>query len=786
MEGLLVMSSDLPVVDDGVYRRTAGPPLGSGGFGTTYLATDAAGRRVVVKELHAELDAQFQGRFAGEARMLTKFKHDAIVQVFQFGRWRRSGRLFYSMDYVEGASLATQIGKRDLADQLESVVALAEVAGAIAYTHEQRVVHRDLKPDNVLVRGDGSAVVIDWGLSGVAGGRDGVDARRSLHPAKGALTREGVGSAFYMSPEQASCKALSPTMDVYALGAMLYETLCGHPPFKDVIGENPSNTEARAHPISTAPTPLEGRFEPRVAPLAELAMHCLERDPRRRPRIRDVSEALAVWSQSCGCRRCGRIVLRASATRVEGRWICSGCGMLSAASVVYRGSAADVAEMYSAGQPSAAAARQVDTGARASAAAESTTTLTRRAILEDRGGVRSTLATDELGRSVVIEELRADADEALQRSFQRAIDVMSAADTIALPRILRSSSTMFVHEHVAGTSLEAWAGQVDDLMLVGLRALCELVLTTHASGIAHGGIRPDSLIVHRSEGRCALVAIDWRGLMTPAADGAPDTAAVLDVARRLAISSAALGWLAHASGVAEQNTTTGDAALHRVMRSVERYVERVTCYGCGGQLRLGTAVMVGNGYVCEACPGLREAFESGVIEEIDLHLTPRDQRDLMALHRAVHFGRLTFLFLTRLALGLAFGVLPLLLPDRYVLYGAYSALNDFVAVIVQPALLALYFGVVYHRSRATYYRNRLRLSPTAGEHVVSALVAVGVSIQLLSLLAVTRPWADLGHGISFVAIATAFAACYHGYRGTWRDAITDWVRVSREARGDRD
>ncbi len=196
--------------------------LGEGGMALVYLATDVKhDRRVAVKVLKPELAASVgNDRFLQEIRTTANLRHPHIMPLFDSGE--ADGFLFYVMPYVEGESLRDRLD-RDAQLPVEEAIRLArEVAGALAHAHEQGVVHRDIKPGNIMLEA-GHAVVTDFGIASaltVAGGER--------------LTQTGmlVGTPAYMSPEQASGSAeIDARSDLYSLACVVYEMLAGQPPF---------------------------------------------------------------------------------------------------------------------------------------------------------------------------------------------------------------------------------------------------------------------------------------------------------------------------------------------------------------------------------------------------------------------------------------------------------------------------------------------------------------------------------------------------------------------------
>lgn len=230
-------------------------PVASGGFGEVRRVHDTALERVLaMKLLHPEV-AQSPGirrRFLTEIRITAQLQHPGIVPVYDHGELR-DGRLWYAMKEVRGTTLAQILRELFAVSGPEGfgttasgwsfrrvVDVFARVAQTVAYAHSRGVVHRDLKPDNVMVGEFGEAMVMDWGLARVLGDPSSADGDEphepALSPSGGELTRHGdvLGTPAYMPPEQAlgARELHGPGSDVYALGAILYRVLTGRAPYE--------------------------------------------------------------------------------------------------------------------------------------------------------------------------------------------------------------------------------------------------------------------------------------------------------------------------------------------------------------------------------------------------------------------------------------------------------------------------------------------------------------------------------------------------------------------------
>jgi eukaryotic-like serine/threonine-protein kinase len=237
-----------------------------------FAATETAlGRSVVVKVLPPDLAAGVSTeRFKREIAVAARLQHPHIVPLLSAGEM--DGVPYFTMPFVQGESLRVRLARRGELPVSESVRILREIASALAYAHEHGVVHRDIKPDNVLFSGD-VAMVADFGVAKALSA--------STNGDHGGVTSLGValGTPAYMAPEQATADPTTDhRADVYAFGILAYEMLTGQPPF---TGRNPSQLLA-AH-VTEVVEPISRR-RPNLPPaLAALVMRCLEKRPADRP-----------------------------------------------------------------------------------------------------------------------------------------------------------------------------------------------------------------------------------------------------------------------------------------------------------------------------------------------------------------------------------------------------------------------------------------------------------------------------------------------------------------------
>jgi serine/threonine protein kinase len=257
-------------------------PVGAGGMGEVYRANDTRlGRSVAVKILpsHLSTDPDYRRRFDREARVISSLSHPHICAVYDVGH--ESGSDFLVMEYLEGRTLADRLLAGPL--PLEDVLRIGrEIAGALAAAHRSGVVHRDLKPGNVMLTPSG-AKLLDFGLArmGVAGDAPAVsttikgDSGRS----GSSLTSEGtiLGTFQYMAPEQLEGAKVDARTDIFALGAVLYEMLTGRRAF-----EGKSQASLIASIMSGSPAPIS-QAAPLIPPaLDRVVQVCLEKNPERR------------------------------------------------------------------------------------------------------------------------------------------------------------------------------------------------------------------------------------------------------------------------------------------------------------------------------------------------------------------------------------------------------------------------------------------------------------------------------------------------------------------------
>jgi hypothetical protein len=238
-----------------------------GGMGEVWRGQDTVlGRAVAVKCLKPEYadDGEFRDRFRAEARHAAGLSHPGIASVYDYGEQVEPEKAAWLvMELVDGEPLSALLRRTGRLAPEQALDIVGQTALGLQAAHDAGVVHRDVKPGNLLVRADGVVKITDFGIAWAA---DAVP-----------LTRTGtvVGTAYYLSPEQATGAPVTPSTDVYALGVVAYECLAGERPFP---GTNPLAV-AQAH-ITQPPPPLPADIP---APVADLVLAALEKDPTGRP-----------------------------------------------------------------------------------------------------------------------------------------------------------------------------------------------------------------------------------------------------------------------------------------------------------------------------------------------------------------------------------------------------------------------------------------------------------------------------------------------------------------------
>jgi serine/threonine-protein kinase len=258
-----------------IYRR-----LATGGMASVYAARHAQlGRPVVVKVLlgHLARDSEMRERFRREAEAASQLVHPYICQILDFGDL--DGTVFIVMPYLAGGSMAELLVRGGTVAPRIASAACAQVAVALDHAHRHGVVHRDVKPDNILFDADGNAFITDFGIA----------TARFHH--RITVTGRAMGTPHYMSPEQAMGKLVDGRSDLYAMGVLLYEMLVGFPPFDGA--DSYSIGYKHVHELPASPDVVNSRTPPE---LAAITMKCLAKNPAERyQRGNELADALIAY-----------------------------------------------------------------------------------------------------------------------------------------------------------------------------------------------------------------------------------------------------------------------------------------------------------------------------------------------------------------------------------------------------------------------------------------------------------------------------------------------------------
>src|SRR3989475_3852291 len=246
-------------------------PIGRGGMATIYRARDLRMDRTVAVKVLREVystDPKFVRRFQVEAKAASALQHPNSVQVYDYGQ--TDGNYYIVMELIEGTDLRRYLRSRGVLDIDRAVIIAHDIALGLGAAHRRSIVHRDVKPQNVLVGRDGSIKLTDFGIASVY---------KDINAERLTTTGMTLGTVQYYAPEQAQGEIVSPAADVYALGIVMYEMLTGRPPFD---GDTPVAV-AMQHIQDTPRPPRE--LNPNIPPaLEEVIMRCLEKSPGMRYR----------------------------------------------------------------------------------------------------------------------------------------------------------------------------------------------------------------------------------------------------------------------------------------------------------------------------------------------------------------------------------------------------------------------------------------------------------------------------------------------------------------------
>ena len=249
--------------------------LGRGGMGTVYKAIHKnlnreVALKVLEKRFNDESDEAVK-RFNLEAQAMKKLDHQNIVQVYDFGR--EGDQFFIAMTYATGITLSDLLHRRKKLDVDEALLIIKQVARGLRYAHNKGIIHRDIKPSNIIISPDNRVYITDFGISYVQ------DSDRLTN------TGTAMGTPEYMSPEQCQGEEITLQSDIYSLGIIFYEMLCGEPPFTGVKPLDIAYKQVHNHP--EAPTVYRGDINP---DLENVLLKCLEKN--RANRYNNIDEFL--------------------------------------------------------------------------------------------------------------------------------------------------------------------------------------------------------------------------------------------------------------------------------------------------------------------------------------------------------------------------------------------------------------------------------------------------------------------------------------------------------------
>lgn len=244
-------------------------PVGRGGMATIYRGHDKRMDRIVAIKVLRDVystDPKFVTRFQREAKSASALQHPNIVQVYDYGQ--SEGNYFIVMELIDGPDLRRYLRSRGVLDIDRAIIIAHDISLGLGAAHRRGIVHRDVKPQNILVSRDGSIKLTDFGIASVY---------KDINAERLTTTGMTLGTVQYYAPEQAQGEIVSPAADVYALGIVIYEMLTGRPPFD---GDSPVAV-AMQH-IQEPPVPPR-QLNPNIPPaLEDIILRCLEKAPEKR------------------------------------------------------------------------------------------------------------------------------------------------------------------------------------------------------------------------------------------------------------------------------------------------------------------------------------------------------------------------------------------------------------------------------------------------------------------------------------------------------------------------
>jgi eukaryotic-like serine/threonine-protein kinase len=292
--------------------------LGQGGMGAVYQARDKElDRQVAIKVIRADMAAnpEILRRFKQELILARQITHKNVIRIFDLGQ--ADGIKFITMEYIEGENLQGVLRRKKKLEPAEAANILAQVCRALEAAHNEGVIHRDLKPQNIMVDKSGRAYVMDFGIA------------RSMVGA--GLTQTGalIGTPDYMSPEQAKGQPLDARSDLFSIGIIFYEMLSGKVPFDadTTMGKLWKRTNEPARPLDDLDTTI-----PR--PLSDIVRKCLEIDPQKRfASTGELLRQIEIWQGPAAGTRA--VSIPVSVLPRSAKWLAAGLGVLLIAGILY-------------------------------------------------------------------------------------------------------------------------------------------------------------------------------------------------------------------------------------------------------------------------------------------------------------------------------------------------------------------------------------------------------------------------------------------------------------------
>jgi eukaryotic-like serine/threonine-protein kinase len=292
--------------------------LGQGGMGAVYQAHDKElDRQVAIKVIRADMasNPEILRRFKQELILARQITHKNVIRIFDLGQ--AEGIKFITMEYIEGENLQGVLRRRKKLEPAEAANILAQVCRALEAAHNEGVIHRDLKPQNIMLDKTGRAYVMDFGIA------------RSMLGAGMTQTGALIGTPDYMSPEQAKGQKLDERSDLFSLGIIFYEMLSGIVPFDadSVMGKLWKRTNEPARPLDELDKSVP-------KPLSDIVRKCLEIDPQKRyANVGELLQQIEIWQGPGAGTRI--VALPVSVVPRSAKWLAAGLGVVVIAGILY-------------------------------------------------------------------------------------------------------------------------------------------------------------------------------------------------------------------------------------------------------------------------------------------------------------------------------------------------------------------------------------------------------------------------------------------------------------------